>query len=60
VDAATAARPPRRKPASPACDVIVPDRDLPGVHGDRVCRTPARGCAHILMLAAAVGPLATP
>jgi DNA-binding response OmpR family regulator len=42
-----------------AYDVIVLDRDLPVVHGGRVCRTLAGGSAQILMLAAAVGPLAT-
>src|SRR5262249_39450873 len=38
-----------------AYDVIVLDRDLPGVHGDRVCRTLAGGGARILMLTAAAG-----
>jgi hypothetical protein len=42
-----------------AYDVIVLDRDLPGVHGDQVCRTLAGGSARILMLAAGVGLLAT-
>jgi DNA-binding response OmpR family regulator len=36
-------------------DVIVLDRDLPGVHGDRVCRSLAGGSARILMLTAAAG-----
>ena len=36
-------------------DVIVLDRDLPAVHGDRVCRTLAGGGPRILMLTAAVG-----
>jgi DNA-binding response OmpR family regulator len=35
-------------------DVIVLDRDLPAVHGDRVCRTLAGG-PRILMLTAAAG-----
>src|SRR5258708_36672909 len=36
-------------------DVIVLDRDLPGVHGDEVCRTLAagRGQGRVLMLTAA-------
>jgi len=38
-----------------AYDVIVLDRDLPVVHGDRVCRTLAGGGARILMLTAAAG-----
>jgi DNA-binding response OmpR family regulator len=38
-----------------AYDVIVLDRDLPVVHGDRVCRTLAGGGPRILMLTAAVG-----
>ncbi len=38
-----------------AYDVIVLDRDLPGVHGDRVCRTLAGGGPRILMLTAASG-----
>src|SRR5262249_32401147 len=38
-----------------AYDVIVLARDLPGVHGDRVCRTLAGGRARILMLTAAAG-----
>src|SRR5579859_7949135 len=38
-----------------AYDVIVLDRDLPAVHGDRVCRTLAGGGPRILMLTAAVG-----
>jgi DNA-binding response OmpR family regulator len=36
-----------------AYDVIVLDRDLPEVHGDRVCRKLAGGFARILMLTAA-------
>ncbi|MEV4888580.1 response regulator transcription factor [Nonomuraea sp. NPDC055795] len=41
--------------AANAYDVVVLDRDLPGVHGDEVCRTLARGgCpARVLMLTAA-------
>ena len=38
-----------------AYDVIVLDRDLPSVHGDRVCRTLAGGGPRILMLTAAGG-----
>src|SRR6202451_3984924 len=38
-----------------AYDVIVLDRDLPVVHGDRVCRTLAGGGLRILMLTAAAG-----
>src|SRR5271169_6708812 len=39
-----------------AYDVIVLDRDLPVVHGDRVCRTLAgSGGPRILMLTAAAG-----
>jgi DNA-binding response OmpR family regulator len=38
-----------------AYDVIVLDRDLPLVHGDRVCRTLAGGGPRILMLTAAGG-----
>src|SRR5882672_6339599 len=38
-----------------AYDVIVLDRDLPVVHGDRVCRTLAGGGPRILMLTAASG-----
>lgn len=36
-------------------DVVVLDRDLPGVHGDQVCRTLAgrRSEARVLMLTAA-------
>ena len=34
-------------------DVVVLDRDLPQVHGDRVCRALAGGPARILMLTAA-------
>jgi len=41
--------------AQTAYDVIVLDRDLPVVHGDRVCRTLAGGGPRILMLTAAVG-----
>jgi DNA-binding response OmpR family regulator len=36
-------------------DVIVLDRDLPAVHGDRVCRTLAGRGPRILMLTAAAG-----
>jgi DNA-binding response OmpR family regulator len=38
-------------------DVIVLDRDLPGVHGDRVCRTLVEGDqrARVLMLTASAG-----
>jgi DNA-binding response OmpR family regulator len=36
-------------------DVIVLDRDLPAVHGDRVCRTLAGSGPRILMLTAAAG-----
>jgi DNA-binding response OmpR family regulator len=38
-------------------DVIVLDRDLPGVHGDRVCEALARGGgrARVLMLTASAG-----
>src|SRR6202044_3567704 len=38
-----------------AYDVIVLDRDLPVVHGDRVCRPLAGGGPRILMLTAAAG-----
>jgi DNA-binding response OmpR family regulator len=38
-----------------AYDVIVLDRDLPGLHGDQVCRKLAGGSARILMLTAAAG-----
>src|ERR1700751_3997413 len=38
-----------------AYDVIVLDRDLPVVHGDRVCRTLAGGGPRILMLTGAGG-----
>jgi DNA-binding response OmpR family regulator len=38
-----------------AYDVIVLDRDLPAVHGDRVCRTLAGGGPRIIMLTAAAG-----
>jgi DNA-binding response OmpR family regulator len=41
--------------AHTAYEVIVLDRDLPAVHGDRVCRTLAGGGPRILMLTAAVG-----
>ena len=41
--------------AQTAYDVIVLDRDLPAVHGDRVCRILAGGGPRILMLTAAVG-----
>jgi DNA-binding response OmpR family regulator len=41
--------------AHTAYDVIVLDRDLPAVHGDRVCRTLAGGGPRILMLTAAGG-----
>jgi DNA-binding response OmpR family regulator len=41
--------------AQAAYDVIVLDRDLPVVHGDRVCRTLAGGGPRILMLTAAAG-----
>jgi DNA-binding response OmpR family regulator len=43
--------------ASTGYDVVVLDRDLPAVHGDRVCRQLARGGspARILMLTAAAG-----
>src|ERR1700760_1798981 len=41
--------------AHTAYDVIVLDRDLPVVHGDRVCRTLAGGGPRILMLTAAGG-----
>ena len=33
-------------------DVVVLDRDLPGMHGDDVCRSIAAGSAQILMLTA--------
>jgi DNA-binding response OmpR family regulator len=36
-------------------DVIVLDRDLPGVHGDRICRELAGSGPRILMLTAAAG-----
>jgi len=39
--------------AQTAYDVIVLDRDLPAVHGDRVCRILAGRSARILMLTAA-------
>ena len=41
--------------ASTSYDVVVLDRDLPAVHGDRVCRSLARGgsLSRILMLTAA-------
>ncbi len=38
-----------------AYDVIVLDRDLPVVHGDRVCRAVAGSGPRILMLTAAAG-----
>ena len=38
-----------------AYDVIVLDRDLPAVHGDRVCRAMAGSGPRILMLTAATG-----
>src|SRR5579872_3771106 len=41
--------------AQTAYDVIVLDRDLPVVHGDRVCRTLAGGGPRILMLTASDG-----
>jgi DNA-binding response OmpR family regulator len=41
--------------AQTAYDVIVLDRDLPAVHGDRVCRTLAGRGPRILMLTAAGG-----
>ena len=41
--------------AQTAYEVIVLDRDLPVVHGDRVCRTLAGGGPRILMLTAAAG-----
>src|SRR6266496_396612 len=39
--------------AQAAYDVIVLDRDLPAVHGDRVCRTVAGSGPRVLMLTAA-------
>jgi DNA-binding response OmpR family regulator len=36
-----------------AYDVVILDRDLPGVHGDEVCRRLAGGAARVLMLTAA-------
>jgi DNA-binding response OmpR family regulator len=36
-----------------AYDVVVLDRDLPGVHGDDVCRHLAGGASRVLMLTAA-------
>ena len=39
--------------AQTAYDVIVLDRDLPVVHGDRVCRTVAGTGPRVLMLTAA-------
>ena len=36
-------------------DVVVLDRDLPGVHGDDVCRALAQSAARVLMLTAAAG-----
>jgi DNA-binding response OmpR family regulator len=43
--------------ASTGYDVVVLDRDLPAVHGDRVCRQLVRGssASRILMLTAAAG-----
>src|SRR4029077_20954641 len=41
--------------AQAAYDVIVLDRDLPVMHGDRVCRTLAGGGPRILLLTAASG-----
>jgi DNA-binding response OmpR family regulator len=43
--------------ASTGYDVVVLDRDLPAIHGDRVCRELVRGAspARILMLTAATG-----
>jgi len=43
--------------ASTGYDVVVLDRDLPGVHGDRVCRGLVRGGlpSRILMVTAAAG-----
>jgi DNA-binding response OmpR family regulator len=41
--------------ARTAFDVIVLDRDLPVVHGDRVCRAVAGSGPRILMLTAAAG-----
>jgi DNA-binding response OmpR family regulator len=41
--------------AQTAYDVIVLDRDLPVVHGDRVCRAVAGSGPRILMLTAAAG-----
>src|SRR6202451_4329041 len=41
--------------AQTAYDVIVLDRDLPAVHGDRVCRMLAGSGPRILMLTAAAG-----
>jgi DNA-binding response OmpR family regulator len=38
-----------------AYDVVVLDRDLPVVHGDRVCRTMAGSGPRVLMLTAAAG-----
>jgi DNA-binding response OmpR family regulator len=44
-----------RRAALDSYDVVVLDRDLPGMHGDEVCRTlVVRGCrARVLMLTAA-------
>jgi DNA-binding response OmpR family regulator len=40
-------------------DVVVLDRDLPGVHGDEVCRTLiADGCASRVMMLTAAGTIA--
>jgi DNA-binding response OmpR family regulator len=41
--------------AETAYDVLILDRDLPGVHGDQVCRALAGGAARIIMLTAAAG-----
>jgi DNA-binding response OmpR family regulator len=42
---------------STGCDVVILDRDLPAVHGDRVCRRLVRdgSPSRILMLTAATG-----
>ena len=49
LDGATALK----KASLASYDVIVLDRDLPGVHGDEVCRRLAGGSVRILMLTAA-------
>jgi DNA-binding response OmpR family regulator len=41
--------------AATSYDVIVLDRDLPGIHGDEVCRRLRHGPARILMLTASSG-----